>query len=91
MALARQIGLAMTPLAAPITIRRGYADDDLALIRLAALDSAVRPPPRPLLLAEVGGEVRAALSLSDGSAIADPFFPTLHLVSLLRVHATAIA
>jgi hypothetical protein len=51
----------------------------------------LRPPPRPLLLAEVGGELRAALSLTDGSAIADPFFPALHLVSLLRAHASAIA
>jgi hypothetical protein len=90
MAAARQI-VRMSPLAAPITIRPGYADDDLALTRLAALDSALRPPPRPLLLAEVGGELRAALSLTDGSAIADPFFPALHLVRLLRAHASAIA
>jgi hypothetical protein len=81
----------MSPLAAPITIRPGYADDERALTRLAALDSALRPPPRPLLLAEVGGELRAALSLTDGSAIADPFFPALHLVRLLQAHATAIA
>lgn len=74
--------------AASITIRPAYADDQLALIRLAALDSS-EVPAAPLLLAEVDGELRAALSLDDGGAIADPFFPTLHLLSLMRSHAAA--
>jgi hypothetical protein len=74
------------PAAASITIRPSYADDDLALIRLAALDSAPTPSG-PMLLAEVDGELRAAVSLEDHSAIADPFFPSLHLVTLLRTHA----
>ena len=73
-----------------ITIRLAYADDHYALRRLAALDSAPRPPAEPLLLAEVDGELHAALSLVDGSVIADPFFPTLHLLALLRTHAAAI-
>jgi hypothetical protein len=73
-----------------ITIRHAYADDELPLSRLAVLDSAPAPPAQPVLLAEVDGELRAALSLSDGSAIADPFFPTADLVDLLRVHAGAI-
>jgi hypothetical protein len=73
---------------ASITIRRAYADDASALARLAALDSAA-VPDGPLLLAEVDGELRAALSLDDGSAIADPFYPTLGLLELLRTHATA--
>jgi len=76
----------MTPDTASITIRRAYADDDTVLIRLAALDSA-RVPPRPVLLAEVDGEPRAALSLRDGSVVADPFHLTAHLVALLRTHA----
>jgi len=41
-----------------------------------------------VLLAEVDGELRVALSLADGSQIADPFFPSLHLVELLRTHAS---
>jgi hypothetical protein len=78
----------MSPLAtATITIRSAYSDDETAITRLAALDSAERLPPRPLLLAEVDGELRAALSLRDGSVIADPFFPTLDLLALLRKHA----
>jgi len=72
-----------------ITIRPAYADDAVALLRLAGLDSASQVPPMPVLVAEVDGELRAALSLSDGSAIADPFFPTLHLLDLLRTHAVA--
>ena len=74
------------PAAASITIRPAYADDDRALARLAALDSAHKPSG-PMLLAEVDGELRAALSLENQKAIADPFFPSLHLVSLLRAHA----
>lgn len=75
-----------SPLSIPITIRPAYADDDLAVARLAALDSALIPAG-PLVLAEVDGEVRVALSLSDQSVIADPFHRTLELVELLRDHA----
>jgi hypothetical protein len=79
----------MTPLTTPtITIRPAYADDDAALGRLAALDSA-DVPDRPLLLAEVDGQLRVALSLADGSTIADPFARTSDLVELLRKHAPA--
>lgn len=71
-----------------ITIRPAYADDERALLRLAALDSAAAPPAPPLLVAEVDGELRAALSLRDhGSAIADPFYPSAPLVRLLGAHA----
>jgi hypothetical protein len=76
-------------LSAPsITIRRAYADDESSLRRLAALDSAP-VPPMPLLIAEVDGEPRAALSLCDGAVVADPFFPTVHLLELLALHAAA--
>jgi hypothetical protein len=72
---------------AEITIRLAYADDELALIRLAALDSAPIVPPTPLLLAEIDGEARAALSLHDGSSIADPFTYTAEIVELLQRRA----
>jgi hypothetical protein len=81
----------MSPLASQIMIRPGYADDYEALVHLAALDSADRVPARPLLLAEVDGELRAALSLSDGTSIADPFFPTADIVALVRAHAEGLA
>jgi hypothetical protein len=79
----------MDPLDSQILIRPGYADDELALMRLAALDSAAGPPPAPLLVAEVDGELAAALSLREGSSIADPFRPTAQIVVLLRAHAAA--
>jgi hypothetical protein len=69
---------------ASITIRRAYADDAPELRHLAALDSAACPPSAPLLLAEVDGELKAALSLADGRSIADPFTRTAELVELLR-------
>jgi hypothetical protein len=84
----------LTPLiadTAPITIRLATPDDHLELVRLAALDSADAVPAGRVLLAEVGGELRAALSLGDGSAIADPFQPTLHVLELLRTHAKGTA
>ena len=73
---------------APITIRLAARDDRFGLMQLAALDSA-EPPAGRVLLAEVDGELRAALSLDDGSAIADPFHPALHILELLRTHAKA--
>jgi hypothetical protein len=72
-----------------ITIRPAYLDDELALTRLAMLDSADAPPPHPVLIAEVDGEPRAALSIADGSSIADPFHPTAAILALLRTHAKA--
>jgi hypothetical protein len=69
-----------------ITLRYGFPDDAEAIARLAALDSA-EVPCRPILLAEVAGELRAALSLVDGSVVADPFYPTRTLVDLLAARA----
>jgi hypothetical protein len=79
----------MTDLSRTFTIRPAYADDSVALLRLAALDSASAVPGGPLLLAESDGEIRAAMSLADGTVIADPFHRTMDLVALLRVHAAA--
>ena len=60
------------------------------MLRIAALDSR-RVPRAPLLVAETRGDVRAALSLQDGDAIADPFHPTRDLLELLRAHAAGTA
>ena len=77
---------ARAPATDPITLRFGFPDDDGTLARLAALDSA-EPPRHPVLLAEVSGELRAALSLADGAAVADPFHPSDPLLELLRARA----
>jgi len=81
----------MTNVISPIiSIRAATTGDGPALARLAALDSA--PVPfGPVLLAEVDGEPRAALSVDEGRVIGDPFTRTSELVELLRVHARATA
>jgi hypothetical protein len=73
--------------ASQITIRPAYADDAPTLLRLAALDSADAPPPTPLLVGEKDGDLCVAMSLRDGSVIADPFVATADIVELLRARA----
>jgi hypothetical protein len=67
-----------------VTIRFSRPDDAAKIARLAQLDSA-RPPQGQLLMAEVAGELRAALPVDGGAPVADPFHHTLGLVSLLEV------
>jgi len=72
-----------------ITLRVAGAADDRTLARLADLDSAALPAP-PVLLAEVGGEMRAALSLYDASMIANPFHHTAAAQQLLLARAAQL-
>ena len=73
-----------------VTIRRAHADDTARVAQLAALDSTPGHVGERLLLAEVEGELRAALSLEDGRVMADPFHPTSELVSLLELRASQV-
>lgn len=59
-------------------LRIRFADDDdaEALTRLAQLDRR-RPPRGPVLLAEVGRSMLAALSLDDLHAVCDPRKPAV--------------
>jgi hypothetical protein len=91
MAVVEHTRCMVSQLSDAITIRLAYAEDYPALTRLAALDSAERVPGRPLLMAEEGGEPRAALSLADGTSIADPFHRTAEILSLLELRASAAA
>lgn len=77
----------------PITIRLAAPGDGPALLRIAQLDSADPPAPAGagILVADVGGEIRAALALAGGPAIADPFQRTGPLVELLAARAAEIA
>jgi hypothetical protein len=72
-----------------ITIRLSSPGDCAAIRRLAELDGR-QPPSGESILAIVGGELRAALPLGGGDAIADPFWPTTGLVELLRVRDHAL-
>jgi hypothetical protein len=72
------------------TIRFAHPDDEVALRRLAACDSQL-PLSGRVLLAEVSGEIWAAISVDgDGRTIADPFRHTASLVSLLKDHAAGV-
>jgi hypothetical protein len=72
-----------------VTVRFATPADAGDLARLAALDAG-RVPTGPALVAEVDGELLAALSLGDGRALADPFRPTAELVRLLELRETQL-
>jgi hypothetical protein len=72
-----------------VTIRFGSFVDQGQLARLAALDSS-KPPTDPVLLAEVEGQLLAALAISNGAVIADPFHTTADLIGLLRARAAQL-
>jgi hypothetical protein len=72
-----------------LTLRYAFPDDYATLARLAALDSA-EPLAEPVLIAEVDGEAVAAMSLSDGRVVADPFRRTVPLVALLQARAAQL-
>jgi drug/metabolite transporter (DMT)-like permease len=69
-----------------VTIRAARAADRPALEQLAELDGG-KVSHGPSLIVQLDGRSVACLSLRDGSAIADPFYPTDGLLSLLRVQA----
>jgi hypothetical protein len=69
-----------------LVLRPATSADTADLERLAALDSA-RPLSGEVMLAHAEGEVRAAVSLETGRVVADPFYPSLELVPLLRAAA----
>jgi hypothetical protein len=75
---------------ASVSIRCARAEDEVALLRLAALDSAAALAG-PVLVAELSGELLAALSLRDERAIADPSHRTADLRDLLRLRANQLA
>jgi hypothetical protein len=73
----------------PVVIRAAADADRPALARLAQRDSS-SVPTGTLLVAERDGELRAAVEVASGRAIADPFEPTAELVSLLRARAAQV-
>jgi hypothetical protein len=65
-----------------LTIRQSAAHDADVLTGLAQLDSS-RPLRQPALVAEVGDEIWAAVSLRDERVVADPFRPSGAVVPVL--------
>jgi hypothetical protein len=70
-------------------IRRSTPADADVLSRIARLDTQ-RPIEGDALIGEIGGVPAAAVALSDGRVISDPFVRTANLVALLRVRHRAL-
>src|SRR5262245_38616852 len=69
-----------------VTVRPAEATDEAALTQLEELDGRSLGAA-PLLVAECDGAIVAALSLTDGSVVADPFRFTVEAVGQLRDQA----
>jgi hypothetical protein len=69
-----------------IELRPARSDETGVVRRLADLDDAPELDGQ-VLLALVGGEGIAALSLADRRVVANPFVRTQHAVTLLRMRA----
>jgi hypothetical protein len=74
----------------PLVLRLCTVRDDETLEQLALL-SGQRTPEGRFVVAEVDGEVVAALPLGGGEPLTDPFRPTAHLLPLLRLRAAQLA
>jgi hypothetical protein len=75
--------------ASRVTIRRLANGDEPSLRELVERDTA-RGLDGDVVGAELDGRLMAAISLTDGNVVADPFHRTADLVALLRVRATQV-
>jgi hypothetical protein len=72
-----------------VVLRLCNVHDDDALEHLALLEGRSVPSGR-FVLAEVKGEIVAALPLHGGEPLTDPFRHTAHLLPLLRLRAAQL-
>jgi hypothetical protein len=72
-----------------VLMRRATSADAARVWELARLDDQ-RMPAGPFLVAEVGGEIVAARSLSTGAVVADPFRLTGDAVAMLNLRAAQV-
>jgi hypothetical protein len=73
-----------------VLMRRATTEDSARIRTLALLDTQ-RVPAGPLLVAEIGGEIVAARSLTTGGVIADPFRLTSDIVAMLSLRAGQVS
>ncbi len=88
-ALATLVGRYAVPSAAPaaeVTIRHARPQDTLSVAHLAAMSDR-RAPLGPVLVAEVGSEIVAALSVAGGPVVTDVRRPTADVVQLLELRS----
>jgi hypothetical protein len=69
-----------------VTLRHAQAGDARAIARLARRAGA-HPPEGAFLVAEIDGELRAAISLDAVAILADPLRPAAAALELLRARA----
>lgn len=72
-----------------VLMRRAGTGDAARIRELALLDNK-RVPAGPFLVAELDGEIVAAVSLSRGTVVADPFRLTGDAVAMLRLRAAQL-
>jgi hypothetical protein len=72
-----------------LVIRVATPADREELAVLASLDSA-SPLRGTVLVAQSDGRIRAAYSVEDDRAVADPFLPTADLVELLEARSALL-
>jgi hypothetical protein len=73
-----------------VLVRRARASDAARIRTLAYLDDR-RLSDGPFLVAEIAGEAIAAMSMSSGQIVADPFRRTRDAEDLLRLRAGQLA
>ena len=71
-------------------VRLASERDADTIRQLAELDGASHPLIEPVLIGEIHGRPAAAISLTDGRIVADPFQATSHLTPILRLRADAL-
>jgi hypothetical protein len=74
---------------AAITVRLSRLEDEPAIERLAQLCERAMPPG-PSLVADVDGQIQAALPHVGREPLADPFLPMAELWSLLELRAAQL-
>jgi hypothetical protein len=77
-------GSRTVPFMSTLEIHLAEHTDWFDLDRLAELDSA-DPLDGDVMVGRIDGELRAAVSLSDGRVVADPFVRTTDLVQVLKL------
>ena len=73
-----------------VLVRHAVARDESPIRAIARLDDR-RMPGGPFIVAELGGEIVAAMSLKTRAVVADPFRRTADATDLLRLRADQIA